>query len=270
MKHPPTAHQSSVAERVLDEESRSRRHLVVHLSGAHAYGFPSPDSDLDLKAIHIERTRRLLGFEPPSAVRNRLEVIDGVEIDYTSNELSVAVRGILRGDGNMFERVFSASPERRAPALTELAELARRNLSRRVHHHYRGFANAQRKAVLEAEAPSAKRVLYVLRTALTGVHLLNTGQCVPDLTALYEEYGFGLVPQLVQIKQQGERQALPAALVDEVVPVMDRAFSLLERAREGSSLPDEPAEVDALEHWVVEQRIADLDDEDGAEDGAGP
>src|SRR5690606_29702253 len=41
-------HQRAVAERVLNEEDTARRHLVVHLSGAHAYGFPSPDSDLDL------------------------------------------------------------------------------------------------------------------------------------------------------------------------------------------------------------------------------
>ena len=30
--------------------------MVVLLSGAHAYGFPSPDSDLDLKAIHLADT----------------------------------------------------------------------------------------------------------------------------------------------------------------------------------------------------------------------
>src|SRR5690606_22403890 len=46
------AHPRAVADRVLDEESARRRHLVIALSGAHAYGFPSPDSDLDLKAVH--------------------------------------------------------------------------------------------------------------------------------------------------------------------------------------------------------------------------
>jgi hypothetical protein len=35
------------------------------LSGAHAYGFPSPDSDLDLKAIHVAKTADLLGFDVP-------------------------------------------------------------------------------------------------------------------------------------------------------------------------------------------------------------
>ncbi|MEX1362451.1 MAG: nucleotidyltransferase domain-containing protein [Nannocystaceae bacterium] len=253
-------HQRRVAEQVLEQEDRDRRHLVVHLSGAHAYGFPSPDSDLDLKAIHVERTPALLGLHPPRAVHNRLEIIEGVEIDYTSNELAVAVRGLLKGDGNMLERVCSVEPLRSSPWQLPLQRLALRNLSRRYHHHYRGFASSQRKAVDEAEAPRAKKVLYVLRTTLTGVHLLGTGECEPDLTALYERYGFDIVPELIAIKQQGEAEALPAALVQHIGPALDRAFARLHEAHETSTLPDEPAEVEALEQWLVDVRRADLNE----------
>lgn len=254
-------HQRTVAERVLAEEARARRHLVVHLSGAHAYGFPSPDSDLDLKAIHVERTELLLGLSPPPAAANRLEVIEGVEIDYTSNELGVAVRGLLRGDGNMLERVCAREPLRDSAWRSELEALARRCLSRRYHHHYRGFAWSQRKAALEAPAPSAKKVLYVLRTALTGVHLLRTGECEPDLSRLFEPYGFDVVPALVAEKQQAERKALPRELAERVAPVLDRAFALLDEARDASPLPEEPrpADVEALERWLVAVRRADLE-----------
>jgi predicted nucleotidyltransferase len=252
-------HQQEVAERVLTQESEDRRHLVVHLSGAHAYGFPSPDSDLDLKAIHVERTERLLGLSVPKAVRNRLEIIEGVEIDYTSNELQVAVRGLLRGDGNMLERVCTPEPMRASPWLASLVQLARRNLSRKYYHHYRGFAYSQRKAVEQAEAPRAKKVLYVLRTALTGTHLLRTGECIPDLTALYEPYGVGLVPELIEVKQQGETQALPEALIRQVGPAMDRVFELLDQAHEASALPEQPPEVEALERWLLGVRRADLE-----------
>src|SRR5262245_54361415 len=34
------AHHHTVAERVVEEEGAKREHLVVYLSGAHAYGFP--------------------------------------------------------------------------------------------------------------------------------------------------------------------------------------------------------------------------------------
>src|SRR5512140_3965747 len=95
-----SAEQQKVMARVLAEEEARREHVVVYLSGAHAYGFPSPDSDLDLKAIHVARTADLLGLEVPTPTVDRAEVLDGVEIDYTSNELAHALAGILGGNGN--------------------------------------------------------------------------------------------------------------------------------------------------------------------------
>jgi hypothetical protein len=91
---------------VLAEEEARREHLVVYLSGAHAYGFPSPDSDLDLKAIHVARTADLVGLAAPAPTFDRAEVVDGVEVDYTSNELGHALAGMLAGNGNFLERVI--------------------------------------------------------------------------------------------------------------------------------------------------------------------
>jgi len=146
--------QESVMTRVLAEESARRDHVVVYLSGAHAYGFPSPDSDLDLKAIHVARTDDLLGFEAPPPTVDRAEIIDGVEIDYTSNELAHALSGMLAGNGNFLERVLGRLAVQASPLLDELRPLAKRALSRRVHKHYRGFAQNHLR-FLESE-PTAK------------------------------------------------------------------------------------------------------------------
>ncbi len=257
-----TDEQRTIALRALAEESTHRHHLVVHLSGAHAYGFPSPDSDVDIKAIHVAPTRALLGFEPPAPTANRLEVLDGVEIDYTSNELSVCVRGLLKGDGNMLERVFSqAWVGDRDARLEGLAEHARATLSQRLHRHYHGFARSQFKAVQDAERPSAKRVLYVLRTALTGTHLLLEQACEPDLTRLNDQYGFPEVDELVQHKQRGERQPLDDDAAKTATAALTRAFDTLDDALRRSPLPAEPpAEaVAGLEAWLVETRLAAVD-----------
>ena len=80
-----TTHQQQIALRSIGEEESHRPHVVVSLSGAHAYGFPSPDSDLDIKAVHLDPTNELLGFPRPPKSAERLEVIEGVEIDYSSN-----------------------------------------------------------------------------------------------------------------------------------------------------------------------------------------
>ena len=251
--------QRTVALAALAEESAQRHHVVVHLSGAHAYGFPSPDSDLDLKAVHIADTRRLLGLRVPANASNRLEVIDGFEIDYTSNELSQCARGLLKGDGNMLERVLSnAWVTQRDPLCDTLGTHARACLSRRVYRHYLGFARSQYKHVVEGDAPTAKRVLYVLRTALTGVHLLQTGICEPDLTRLYDTYDVPEVDALVVHKRQAEKQPLPNP--EASVAVMDRVLDLLKDANTSSELPEHPSleASSALEDWVIETRIGRL------------
>ena len=70
-----TPHEHAVADRFLAEASARREPLVVALSGAHAYGFPSPDSDLDLKAIHIAPTRALLGLRPDTPPVEHTEIV---------------------------------------------------------------------------------------------------------------------------------------------------------------------------------------------------
>jgi predicted nucleotidyltransferase len=192
-----TPAQEAVAARVLAEERTRRRHLLVSLSGAHAYGFPSPDSDLDLKAIHIEPTRSFLGLSAPAPSAARLEVVDGIEIDYSSNEVGQALVGILQGNGNYLERVLGANPLESAPELAGLRPIVARALSRRVFRHYHGFAQGQLREFETAENAPAKKILYVLRTTLTGAHLLRTGEVQTDVTRLLDDYGFAEAHALV-------------------------------------------------------------------------
>jgi len=252
----PTAHQRAVADAALAQESAQRRHLVVHLSGAHAFGFPSHDSDLDLKAVHIEATRHLVGLTQPRVTFNRLEVIDGVEIDYTSNELSMGLSGVLKGDGNMLERLLSRQPVAADSALTELQPLVRAALSQRFARHYLGYARGQAKQLRDADLPKAKTLLYVLRTAVTGTHLLLEGACEPDLTALHERYKLPEVPELVHRKASAERGALDESWRERIEPLLARALSQLDDARSRSPLPSEPTAQSTadLQDWMLQVR----------------
>jgi hypothetical protein len=247
-----TQHQQKVMQRVLEEEQARREHVVVYLSGAHAYGFPSPDSDLDLKAIHVARTEDLLGLDTPVPTADRAEVIDGVEIDYTSNELSHALTGMLSGNGNFLERVLGRMSVLRSPLLDELRALAQGSLSRRVHRHYRGFAKNQLH-FLQVE-PTAKKLLYVLRTTLTGIHLLETGALEPDLTQTMNAYGVADTAALIERKRAGERVGLDPELLDLWRPRIDALLARLDAARERSLLPEEPRNEREIRQWLLHVR----------------
>lgn len=246
-----------VALRVIAEEEAKRAHVVVYLSGAHAYGFPSPDSDLDLKAIHVAKTEELLGFGVPAPTFDRAEIVEGIEIDYTSNELAHALRGILEGNGNFLERILGATTMQESPILSELRAIAPRALSRRYHRHYHGFALNQRRAL--ERRPTAKALLYVLRTALTGVRLLERGELETDLRILVEGDELASeTAELIARKRAGEQTELDAATLARWAPRVDALLLRLDAARDASPLPESASAEAELERWLVTLRAKRL------------
>ncbi len=251
-----TLHQRDVASRVLAFESGRRDHVVVSLSGAHAYGFPSPDSDLDLKAVHLAPTRALLGFQTSAPVAERLEVVDGVEIDYSSNELGGVLQGVLKGNGNYLERFLSGFALQSGRGFEQLVPLVERAVSARAARHYLGFATQQRQAWDGDGRRSAKKLLYVLRTLLTGTHLLREGAVVTDLIVLAPRYDLHDALTLVEHKRRGERSELPEAVSAQWAARLDAAFELLHAAEAGTSLPAEAPNAAELEEALISLRLA--------------
>lgn len=254
--HLLTPHQLEIARRVLAEESAQRTHVVVSLSGAHAYGFPSPDSDLDLKAVHAEPAARLLGLRPPDSSPSRMEVVDGVEVDYSSNELGPVLSALLAGNGNYFERFLGAQTVVAGPGFDELRVLSQAALSKKVYRHYSGFARGQVREWEKSGFKSAKKLLYVLRTTLTGTHLLLTGEMQIDVTKLLDRYGFAQARELVEAKKRGEKSELAPEVAERWKASLDSAFQGLDRALASSKLPDECPNADALDAWLVKFRLA--------------
>lgn len=248
--------QRAVAERVVAEQGERRRHLVVALSGSHAYGFPSPDSDLDIKAIHAVPGAAFLGLARPVESADFLRVIDGVEVDYTSNELGAVLAGVLKGNGNYIERILGPLILASSEVHDQLRALCRGGLSRRVYRHYAGFARNQREALESAERPTAKKILYVLRTALTGAHLLATGELITDVARTAEAQGIGGVTELVEVKRAGERAALAPGVLERWTSTLDAALDKLAAARDRSPLPIEPANTAEVDAWLIDYRLA--------------
>ena len=246
--------QAAVARRALAVECDKRDHLVVYLSGAHAYGFPSPDSDLDLKAVHIAPTRKLVGLGAPKQSADRFEIIEGVEIDYTSNELGPVISGIIAGNGNYVERVLGSLTVLEGPELHALRPLVKRVLSRKLYRHYAGFARNQYGLSFKDEPPPAKKVLYVLRTALTGIHVLGTGELVTDVRQLLDQYGVSEARELIERKRAGERVQLEPEMAERWRARLGQLLDQLDAARDTSCLPEQPQHVDDLGDWLLSIR----------------
>ena len=229
--------------------------ICVGLTGAHAYGFPSADSDLDLKGIHLAPLDALLGLEPPSQTHDRLEVFEGVECDLTTHEAAKALGLLLRGNGNVLEHITAPLQLYPTPELEELRSLVPGAVSRRFFSHYRGFFGAQCRAHANAARPTAKTLLYVYRIALTGARLLRTGEAVADLAENANCLGFEEAVELIAIKQSStEKGHIEPDLDAKHRANWPRLEAELEAARAASPLPEEPRDPRALSSWLVRTR----------------
>jgi len=61
--------------------------LFVTVSGAHLYGFESPDSDVDLRGCHLLPLREVVGLKQPTETREVGGVYQGIEVDLVSHDL---------------------------------------------------------------------------------------------------------------------------------------------------------------------------------------
>jgi predicted nucleotidyltransferase len=238
---------------------RPERCFLAAVSGSHAYGFPSPDSDVDLKAIHLAPTAAVLGLESVRETADFLGVVEGVEIDYTSHELGKACRMLLKGDGNLLERVLGPYPVLEHPRAAELRRLAADGVHQGYARHYAGFSKSLFKEYERGKAegtPRVKPLLYVFRTALTGAHLLRTGECDPDLPRNLTRFpALSAVAELIELKRSGdEKQPLPDDAA--YLPLVERAWALLAEAEAASSLPARPDPA-PLSAWLSAVRLSD-------------
>ncbi len=212
--------------------------LFVTISGAHLYGFPSPDSDVDLRGAHLLPLRQVVGLDLPDQTVERKLDLSGTEVELVSHDLGKYLRLLAKNNGYLLEQIFSPLIVMGQGFLEELRPLARRCITRHHYHHYRGFIATQRKLLDKQQVKIVKTELYAYRVLLTGIHLLRTGEVEANLARLAVEYQRPFLNELIAQKREekGAAPDLDWAFHDaQLGELEDR----LEREHQESTLPEE-------------------------------
>ncbi|MFJ4835723.1 DNA polymerase beta superfamily protein [Streptomyces sp. NPDC088747] len=227
--------------------------LFATVSGAHLYGFPSRDSDVDLRGVHLLPAADLVGLRDPEETRSRMWVRDGVELDLVTHDLRKFVRLMLRRNGYVLEQLLSPLVVHTTEAHRELVSLAPGVLTRHHAHHYQGFATTQWR--LFEKTGELKPLLYTFRVLLTGIHLMRSGEVRADLRTLLGEAGApDCLPDLIAAKAEREHGAADVPHT-RVADDVERLHGLLAEARDASALPETATAYDALHAFVVRVRL---------------
>ena len=229
--------------------------LFATISGAHLYGFPSADSDFDLRGTHLLPLSDVIGLFQTEDTIDKSWLEDGLEIDLVTHDAAKFFGLMLKKNGYVLEQVFSPLIVYATPEHDELKAIASDCITKHHWHHYKGFAQTQWKMVQQAETPLVKPLLYTYRVLMTGIHLMRYGKIEANLGVLNEEFGVPLVTELMMQKVEGqEKELLDTKDWEQHSRQVEALFSKLENEAQKSSLPEHPTARAALNDLLIRLR----------------
>jgi predicted nucleotidyltransferase len=233
--------------------------LFATVSGAHLYGFPSPDSDYDLRGVHLLPAEAVVGLDDGPDTLEIAERRPDLDLDLVTHDVKKFFALLVRRNGYVLEQLTSPLVVHTTPEHEELKALVPGLVTRHHRHHYRGFAESQWELFCKDHPPRVKPLLYVYRVLLTGIHLMRSGEVEANLLALQETFGLPYLPSLIERKAAGpEKGGLPEADLARHHAEFRRLIDLLETSAEASHLPEAPTARPALHDLLVRLRLRGL------------
>ena len=231
--------------------------LFATISGAHLYGFPSPDSDYDLRGVHILPVSEVVGLNLGQETVEVLEFHENLEIDLVTHDIKKFFLLLLKKNGYVLEQLYSPLVVYTTPAHEELKAIATGCITRHHSHHYFGFAQTQWQLFSKEQPHRVKPLLYVYRVLLTGIHLMQTGKVEANLVKLNQDFQLPYISDLITRKLSGqEKSVLADADLAFYQAEYERLRRQLEEAYQASNLPELPSAQVALNDLLVRLRTS--------------
>ncbi len=233
-------------------EQMSQKLICAAVSGPHVGGYAGPDSPLEIKGVHVEPTENLVGLNWAPTSVNWVGEYEGYRVDFVSAEIGLVCTALLRGDGSILERILNPLQLMESVDLMRLCKVTDGVLSRRFYNYYNDFARGLLKDHETNPTPTVRRVLQAYRTALTGLHLLQTGELLFDLTTLARAYGQDRLEELMQVARRHSEAHLEEG--SHWINHLARLHPALENSANESPLPPDPPNPAAVEEYLLDMR----------------
>ena len=173
MNDAPSSHvapemRAAITQRLSEVEGRHGvRVLYAIESGSRAWGFPSPDSDYDVRFIYVHPRDWYLSVNEARDVIE--EGVDEMDFDVVGWDLRKALRLFLKANPALWEWLVSPIVYRDDGGVARrLREIAAGTYSpKALAHHYLSIAREkERRQIAAKETVKAKKYVYALRPLL--------------------------------------------------------------------------------------------------------
>lgn len=197
------------------EEEKNVRILYACESGSRAWGFPSVDSDYDVRFVYVQPVKCYLSLQKP---RDVIEIMADGKLDVSGWDLQKALLLLRKSNPPLLE--WLGSPIIYLEEYTvadQMRQLAKRYYSATASaYHYLHMARGNYREYLKGDRVRLKKYFYVLR---------------PILAVKWIEGGLGIVPTEFDVLV--DRLVTDARLKKEI-------NALIEAKRSGAELDDGP------------------------------
>ena len=190
------------------EAIEAQEHLTILLaveSGSRAWGFPSPDSDYDVRFIYVRPREHYLRLD---AHRDVCEWRLDETLDINGWDFDKTLRLLHSSNPTLFEWLSSPIIYRKHPDFDALmGDITPYFLSKSGLYHYLHMAEGNYREYLKADMVKLKKYFYVLRPILACRHILECGTPPPMpfrelVEAQLEPFLIPEVEALLRMKEQ--------------------------------------------------------------------
>lgn len=215
----------------LAEIEKDENIIILHAveSGSRAWGFPSPDSDYDVRFIYIRKPEFYFKLEK---TRDVIELPINDMLDINGWDLNKTLRLLHSSNPTLFEWMSSPVVYRQTNFIDALSPIMDNYFScKSGMYHYLSMAEGNYRDYLKGDMVRAKKYFYVLRPILACKWILRTHAKPPMLfselmEAELEEALKPAVERLLDLKMNApEIKEIPR--VDAVNSYLDRTIEVL-------------------------------------------
>lgn len=232
------------------EEERQIKILLACETGSRAWGFPSVDSDYDIRLIYVHKLDWYLSLHNRKDNLNLM--LDNNDVDITGWDLQKSFNLLKKSNPPMLERIQSDMIYMADEEFTmEIVPLAQGFYSKiATMHHYLSMAVKFKDELGESHSYRLKKFFYALRSALVCKWILDRDEIPPlqfgelykglDLPASHQRR----IEELIELKMtidEKHHHSGEAALID----LMEEC---IQRARENrNQLPSTKGDIEELD-----------------------
>lgn len=228
------------------EIERGIRILLAVESGSRAWGFPSPDSDYDVRFFYVDKKEKYLSVKNH---KDRIDYFHGELLDLNGWDIKKALGLLMKSNASIFE--WTQSPivyKEIAGFKTELLGLCEQYFQGgHTLNHYKGIAKNS-FASFDGSSMKLKKFFYVFRPLLAAKWIVERGTIPPmAMDALFDVLKEDAVEKSVKALIEIKKDAGEAYVFEPENLLLDFVNKSLEDISNAKIIAPEPPSVEALD-----------------------